>query len=98
MDLYDIIKVKIKCPVCMVESTIEFKTISLDNKSQTFTPGDRVSEFDGEFDFLELTGVCKSEKCLENDPEKNGTVINAKIRLRNGIITNNIYDIEAQGK
>lgn len=98
MDLYDIIKVKIKCPVCGVESLIEFQTRSLDNKSQVFTPGDRISEFDDEFDFLELTGICKSEKCLENDPEKKGTVITAKIRLRNGIITNNIYDIEAQGK
>lgn len=97
MKLYDTIKIKIKCPVCSVEDIIEFKTISIDNKSQVFTPGDRVSEFEDEFDFLELTGVCKSEKCLEKDSEKHGTVITAKIRLRNGIITNDIYDIDVQG-
>jgi hypothetical protein len=98
MGLYDIIKVKCKCPACHTESAISFQTKSLDNKMQVFTPGDRISEVEEGYDFVELTGICKSEECLKNDPSGHGTIIKAKIRLRDGIITNNIFDVEISGK
>ena len=97
MGLYDTIKIKCVCPMCRIESLIPFQTKSLDNKLQVFTPGDRISEFNDEYDFLELAGICKSDECLNNDPEDHGTIIRAKIRLRNGIITNDLFDISLGG-
>jgi hypothetical protein len=93
MGLYDTLKVKCKCPACLTEIAIPFQTKSLDNKMQEFTPGDRVSETEEGYDFIELTGICKSDVCLKNDPQGHGTIIGAKIRLKDGIITNNIFDV-----
>jgi len=97
MGLYDTIKIKCLCPVCRTENPIFFQTKSLDNKLQILTPGDRISEFDDDYDFLELVGICKSKKCMDNDPDGHGTIIRAKIRLRNGIITNDLFDVTTVG-
>lgn len=96
MELYDTVKVKCKCPSCKEEHVTFFKTKSLDNTVQTFTPGDRISESVGDYEFLELTGVCQSSECQKNDPAGKGSTITAKIRLKDGLITNTVYDIESK--
>lgn len=86
----DIIKIKTTCPICHVTSLVEFQTND-SNEGKVFTPGDRISAFEDDVNFVDVDGYCCSTICLEK--HEDGTHLKARIRINNGLVTNTITDI-----
>lgn len=104
MGMYDIIQISFKCPYCGKKSHMEFQTKDLIKHLKVFKPGDRISEFDSNYDFISIIGACHSPECqsradklacsIQHSPSGFGALFSAKIRVNNGIITNDVFDIE----
>lgn len=104
MEMFDIITIPFKCPYCGMKSHMEFQTKDLENMLKRLKPGDRISNIETDYDFLSVVGSCHSPECqaradkfactFQQCASGFGALFNAKIRIKDGIITNDIFDIE----
>lgn len=98
MGMYDSIYLKVKCPYCGIKSEIEFQTKDLKCILKSYKLGDDTSNT--KLNYLSARGSCYSVICKKYmdkiESKKDccvfgfGRIFNAKIYLKNGIITNKL--------
>jgi len=101
MGMYDSVYMEFECPYCHKKGKIEFQTKDLERSLSRFVPGESVGT---KLDFISVTGDCHSEICQEvadkrdiirqGSPSGFGALFNAKIRVKDGILTDEVFDIE----
>ena len=100
MGMFDSIFLKMKCPYCGETHLMEFQTKDLSNSLSVFKKGGFVGK---KFTFLEVTGDCHSNHCQDvadkrdmirqGTPSGFGALFEAKVEVKDGVITGKIYDL-----
>ena len=102
MGMFDTAYVDFECPYCHKKGKMEFQTKDLERSLSVFLPGESIGTT--KLNFISVTGDCHSEICQEvadkrdiirqGCPSGFGTLFNAKIRVKDGVLTNEVYDVE----
>lgn len=104
MGCYDMVFLEIECPYCKRKSEMEFQTKDMNGIFDVLRAGDKVPEEYKDLEYLDTVGDCHSPECQEKSdkswiitqgvPSGFGLGINAKVRLKAGIVTGEIFDIK----
>jgi hypothetical protein len=100
MGMYDSVMVKMICPYCGKSSNIEFQTKDLDCALDVFHVGDKVTD---KLTYLDVIGDCHTPECqarsdkyscsVQKSASGFGALFDAKIKVKDGTITDEVYDI-----
>ena len=103
MGMFDIIKLECVCPYCGQKNLMDFQTKDLECELINYVPGDKVSEYYRDDIEIEIYTGCHSTKCQEIADKVSiiwqglssgfGSLFYAKVKLVNGILQNEVYDI-----